>query len=717
MPPTIRSIRAFVAALVLVTVLLAPAARPQPAFPDGTRFFGLDREGKAIGYIAVLPADTAERDGRNVTVAKATLHVDTAALGQRLVMSSTATTVVDTATGALISYSWEFTRGEATRRLECQVADGKATVTRSSGTGDPTTTTVDLGPDTCVLGENDLAGLELMTARFKLAPGETHDIKVVAPDTEEPVPLKGLEPAKRTIQGAEREVRRVGMGDLVVLCLDPETGELLRIETASGDGLIELTDASIVERAKADAGADILTTHFVPAEVQFSDFTKVTRLVAEVEFEGSAMLGGDLTPESPMQKFVGTVGEKSLSGTVTIESMPYAGEGAGPLPVTGAAPEEFAQYLKPGVFIESDDAGIAAKAKEITDGAADTWQATKKIGTWVAENIGGAIVGDTPSAKRTLENMKGDCGPHAMLAIAMLRALGIPAKLIVGLTYAPQYGGSFGQHAWVEAYVGGQWRSFDPTTGELDSLSAVHIKVYEGLGEVLPKKLHIVEHEGGGAAKLGRYITGRPIPWELGREYTWVYRQGDKQIGTDVVKFGAGQGDAAYVATSSLDLGEGAGAVEKVLTVTLDAELRALTWRSETTAGGQKAVVDIAFSPGKAHARIERPGAEPVERDAAVPDDYMVVENNSVLAIVVAAARLQCPVGEMVSYPFFQVETMMMLGLSFGDAGKMVTRSVDGRDVACGTLSFPLAGCELIISDDGMYMGQEGPGNIRIDLQ
>jgi len=717
MPPTIRPIRALVCALVLAASLLAPAARAQPPFPDGTRFYGLDREGKTIGYVAVLPAEATERDGRQATVAKCVLHVDTAALGQPIVMSGSAASVVDTATGALISYSWEFTRGETTRKLGCQVADGKATITRSSGAGDPTTTTVDVGPDTYVLGDNDLAGLELMAAHYQLAPGETQDIKVVGPDTETPAPLKGLESAKRTIQGAEREVRRLGMGDLVVLCLDPETNVLLRVETVSGDVLIEISDASVVERAKADAGADILTTHFVPADVQFTDFTKVTRLVAEVEFEGNALLGGSIVPESPMQKFDGTVGDKSLSGKVTIESVPYAGENAEPFPFTGDVPAEFGPYLKPGPFIESDDADIVAKAKEITDGSTDAWQATKKIGTWVAENIDGAIVGDTPSAKRTLENMKGDCGPHAMLAIAMLRAVGIPAKLIVGLTYAPQYGGSFGQHAWVEAYMGGQWRPLDPTTGEVDSLSAVHIKVYEGLGEVLPKKLHIVEHEGGGAARQGRYATDRPIPWELGREYTWVYRQGDKQIGTDVVKFEKGQGEVAYVATSTLKLGEGPGAVEKVLTVALDAELRALTWRSETTAGGQKTVVDIAFSPGKAHARIERPGAEPVERDANVPDEFMVVENNSVLPIAIAAARLQCPVGEMVSYPFFQVETMMMLGLSFGDAGKTVTRSVDGRDVACGTLSFPLAGCELIISDEGLYVGQEGPGNIRIDLE
>ena len=127
-----------------------------------------------------------------------------------------------------------------------------------------------------------------------------------------------------------------------------------------------------------------------------------------------------------------------------------------------------ASWLQPAPLIESDDAGIVAQAQELTKGATNRWQAVSNIAQWVCKEIQYTIA-DTPSARLALEKRQGDCGPHATLTVAMLRAVGIPAKLVGGLVYAPTLGGSFGQHAWVEVYMGDDgWIAFDPTTGELD---------------------------------------------------------------------------------------------------------------------------------------------------------------------------------------------------------------------------------------------------------
>lgn len=64
------------------------------------------------------------------------------------------------------------------------------------------------------------------------------------------------------------------------------------------------------------------------------------------------------------------------------------------------------------------------------------------------------------SALETFRSRQGDCTEHATLLCAALRIAGTPARIEVGLVYAPDYGGWVG-HAWNQAYVGGRWVHLD----------------------------------------------------------------------------------------------------------------------------------------------------------------------------------------------------------------------------------------------------------------
>ena len=155
--------------------------------------------------------------------------------------------------------------------------------------------------------------------------------------------------------------------------------------------------------------------------------------------------------------------------------------------VTDAIPAELRVFLEPDVHIESDDPEIVALAEELTREAATAWDATEIIVDWCAKNIK-YVIADTPSAKLALTKKEGDCGPHATLTIALLRAAGIPARMVGGLLYDFSIDG-FGQHVWVEVYIGdGQWVPVDPTTGETKVMSALHIKCFEGFGGVIPER-------------------------------------------------------------------------------------------------------------------------------------------------------------------------------------------------------------------------------------
>ena len=55
-----------------------------------------------------------------------------------------------------------------------------------------------------------------------------------------------------------------------------------------------------------------------------------------------------------------------------------------------------------------------------------------------------------PSAREVLRTKVGDCNEHTALYVAMARALGIPARIAVGLVYVH---GAFYYHAWPEVYL------------------------------------------------------------------------------------------------------------------------------------------------------------------------------------------------------------------------------------------------------------------------
>ena len=74
----------------------------------------------------------------------------------------------------------------------------------------------------------------------------------------------------------------------------------------------------------------------------------------------------------------------------------------------------------------------------------------------------------------------GDCNEHTALYVAMARALGIPARISVGLVFVR---GAFYYHAWPEVYLDegsrGLWLPVDPTLNEFPA-DAMHVRLARG---------------------------------------------------------------------------------------------------------------------------------------------------------------------------------------------------------------------------------------------
>jgi hypothetical protein len=93
------------------------------------------------------------------------------------------------------------------------------------------------------------------------------------------------------------------------------------------------------------------------------------------------------------------------------------------------------------------------------------------------------------SAADTARTREGDCTEHAVLLCAMLRADGIPSRVVSGLVYVDSFagaeGGIFGYHMWTQALMkdgaGERWVDLDPTLGPENVFDATHIALATSL--------------------------------------------------------------------------------------------------------------------------------------------------------------------------------------------------------------------------------------------
>jgi transglutaminase-like putative cysteine protease len=150
-------------------------------------------------------------------------------------------------------------------------------------------------------------------------------------------------------------------------------------------------------------------------------------------------------------------------------------------------PPEAAEYLRSSILVESTSPAIVAKAKEIAGQETDAYAATKKVVAWVGQAMTKDYGASADRATDVLRTLKGDCTEHSLLSIALLRALGIPARRVDGVVYVPNPDGvpALYWHEWVEAWVG-TWTQLDPTFDQ-PIADATHLVLgEESSAEIMP---------------------------------------------------------------------------------------------------------------------------------------------------------------------------------------------------------------------------------------
>ncbi|MCA3016951.1 MAG: transglutaminase domain-containing protein, partial [Myxococcaceae bacterium] len=143
--------------------------------------------------------------------------------------------------------------------------------------------------------------------------------------------------------------------------------------------------------------------------------------------------------------------------------------------------------LESDIIVEASAPEIVKQARQIAGQEKDAWAAALKINDWVNKNVQKDYGASSDRATDVLKTLKGDCTEHSLLMVALLRAVGVPARRADGVVYLMNEDQvpALYWHEWVEAYVG-EWTQLDPTFGQAVA-DATHFKVGEdGNSEITP---------------------------------------------------------------------------------------------------------------------------------------------------------------------------------------------------------------------------------------
>ena len=250
------------------------------------------------------------------------------------------------------------------------------------------------------------------------------------------------------VQADGRVVKQITMDNFVALRQPQE--EALLLDAGSGISMM-----------------DIINFSLVTPDRPITDPEGLALLVLRIKGipEGTRPLASDY------QRIAGPDGEKGYTYTADLPDTTRLS-----VPPYGGFPTEVREYLLPSLEIESGHERIKDTVQEITGKQADPLTDANKITLWVYKNLKKKMV-DTTSALDTLVSMEGECQAHAHLLAALLRADGIPAKVVSGIVYAQDVGG-FLYHSWNEIYLGA-WVPVDATFGQFPA-DVTHIKFAEG---------------------------------------------------------------------------------------------------------------------------------------------------------------------------------------------------------------------------------------------
>ena len=153
-------------------------------------------------------------------------------------------------------------------------------------------------------------------------------------------------------------------------------------------------------------------------------------------------------------------------------------ETSAPFPVQDIPPQ-VRPYLEATSQVQSTASAIKKKARELTASSKTEFDAIQQILTWLVDNMRYVQPPQAYDALYSFRTGQGNCQNYSHLAAALMRAAGIPVRIVNGITLKKSYnikqsGGTLvmknaqGRHSWIEVYLSDlKWLPLDPQQTEL----------------------------------------------------------------------------------------------------------------------------------------------------------------------------------------------------------------------------------------------------------
>ena len=149
-----------------------------------------------------------------------------------------------------------------------------------------------------------------------------------------------------------------------------------------------------------------------------------------------------------------------------------------PFPPAAVA-QEYGDYASATEQVQSGHPRIRALAEELTRGVSTEFDAVQRVVSWVVDHVTYVNPPQKYDALYSLESGKGNCQNFSHLSAALLRAVGIPVRIVNGMTLNRPFDVAWqqgvmtfkmgqGRHSWIEVWFPDLgWVPFDPQSSEL----------------------------------------------------------------------------------------------------------------------------------------------------------------------------------------------------------------------------------------------------------
>ena len=456
--------------LLSATVATAPfATAAEPSAPTK-----IEREetwqviyisGQRIGYSHTV-VEPFEQGGKTLVRTSNISNMTIKRFGQSLVIKQTVTTE-ETVNGDMLRFGYEMANPPATSTSTVGTVEGDRLILKQTVNGKLKESSQSWRADV-----KSPAFQDRILKNSPLKPGESRSFEAFLPDFNKVATVKlNATDFEETalVDGKPQRLLKVKMTQsvipgLVVSGFADSKGDMLKTSTNMLGTEIVFYLVSKEEAIKAISGMELdLAVSMLVKVKRIPDPHTTKKIRYRITTKGQ-------NPESALPsgetQTVKKIGDDVAEVTIV----------ALPIPEKAAIRPVEKEFLASSQFLQSDDDRVKEHAQKGAGDATDPAQVARKMEKYVYEklekkNFSTAMA----SAGEVAKTMEGDCTEHAVLLAAMLRAKGIPSRVVVGLVYVDSLS-AFGGHMWTEANLDGHWIPLDATLGR-GGIGCAHLRL------------------------------------------------------------------------------------------------------------------------------------------------------------------------------------------------------------------------------------------------